>query len=109
MRTILLLIISNSFMTYAWYGHLKHTETALWKVILLSWGIAFFEYCFMVPANRFGYQEGFSGFQLKTIQEVITLSIFALFAVFVLKEPLRWNYLISFLFLIGAVYFMFKK
>ncbi|WP_291910659.1 DMT family protein [Chitinophaga sp. CB10] len=109
MRTILLLIISNSFMTYAWYGHLKHTETALWKVILLSWGIAFFEYCFMVPANRLGYQEGFSGFQLKTIQEVITLTIFAIFAVFILKEPLRWNYLISFLFLVGAVYFMFKK
>ncbi|MBV7529946.1 DMT family protein [Chitinophaga sp. sic0106] len=109
MRTIILLIISNSFMTYAWYGHLKQTETALWKVILLSWGIAFFEYCFMVPANRLGYQEGFSGFQLKTIQEVITLSIFAIFAVFILKEPLRWNYLISFLFLVGAVYFMFKK
>ncbi|NIG56101.1 DMT family protein [Chitinophaga sp. Cy-1792] len=109
MRTILLLIISNSFMTFAWYGHLKHTETALWKVILLSWGIAFFEYCFMVPANRLGYMEGWSGFQLKTIQEVITLTIFALFAVFFLKEPLRWNYLVSFTLLIGAVYFMFRK
>ncbi|MFB6457937.1 DMT family protein [Chitinophaga sp. Hz27] len=109
MRTILLLIVSNSFMTYAWYGHLKHTETALWKVILMSWGIAFFEYCFMVPANRLGYMEGWSGFQLKTIQEVITLTIFSLFAIFFLKEPLRWNYLVSFTLLIGAVYFMFKK
>ncbi|RAJ79205.1 hypothetical protein CLV59_106266 [Chitinophaga dinghuensis] len=109
MRTILLLIISNSFMTYAWYGHLKHTDTALWKVILMSWGIAFFEYCFMVPANRYGFQEGFSGFQLKTIQEVVSLTVFSLFAIFFLKEPLKWNYLVSFSLLIGAAYFMFKK
>ncbi|NLR77600.1 DMT family protein [Chitinophaga eiseniae] len=109
MRTILLLTVSNTFMTVAWYGHLKHQDVALWKVILISWGIAFFEYCFMVPANRYGAQEGFSGFQLKTIQEVITLTVFSIFAVTFLKEPLRWNYLVSFVFLIGAVYFMFKK
>jgi uncharacterized protein (DUF486 family) len=100
MRTIILLLISNTFMTFAWYGHLKHQNTALWKVILISWGIAFFEYCFMVPANRF---------QLKTIQEIVTLSVFCLFAVFYLKEPLRWNYLVSFAFILAAVYFMFKK
>jgi uncharacterized protein (DUF486 family) len=96
-------------MTFAWYGHLKFTNVALWKVILISWGIAFFEYCFQVPANRLGEQEGFSGFQLKTIQEVITLSVFAVFAIFYLKEPIRWNYLVSFALILGAVYFMFKK
>ncbi|WPQ66554.1 DMT family protein [Chitinophaga sancti] len=109
MRTIIFLIISNTFMTFAWYGHLKFTNVALWKVILVSWGIAFFEYCFQVPANRLGEQEGFSGFQLKTIQEVITLSVFAVFAIFYLKEPIRWNYLVSFALILGAVYFMFKK
>lgn len=96
-------------MTFAWYGHLKYQGVALWKVILISWGIAFFEYCFMVPANRFGAQEGFNGFQLKTIQEVVTLTVFALFAIFYLKEPLRWNYLVSFACILAAVYFMFKK
>ncbi|GAA0565343.1 DMT family protein [Chitinophaga japonensis] len=109
MRTIILLLISNTFMTFAWYGHLKHQHTALWKVILISWGIAFFEYCFMVPANRLGAQEGFSGFQLKTIQEIVTLSVFCVFAVFYLKEPLRWNYLVAFACILAAVYFMFKK
>ncbi|WP_343674478.1 DMT family protein [Chitinophaga sp.] len=109
MRTIIFLIISNTFMTFAWYGHLKYTQVALWKVILVSWGIAFFEYCFQVPANRFGEQEGFSGFQLKTMQEVITLAVFAVFAIFYLKEPIRWNYLVSFALILGAVYFMFKK
>ncbi|SFO66757.1 hypothetical protein SAMN05428949_6063 [Chitinophaga sp. YR627] len=109
MRTVILLLISNTFMTFAWYGHLKYENVPIWKVILISWGIAFFEYCFMVPANRFGAQEGFTGFQLKTIQEVITLTVFSLFAIFILKEPLRWNYLVSFLFILGAVYFMFKK
>src|ERR1044072_7991 len=109
MRTIILLVISNTLMTFAWYGHLNHQATALWKVILISWGIAFFEYCFMVPANRLGAQEGLSGFQLKTIQEIVTLTVFALFAIFYLKEPFRWNYLISFAFILGAVYFMFKK
>ncbi|QEH42375.1 DMT family protein [Chitinophaga sp. XS-30] len=109
MRTILLLLVSNVFMTFAWYGHLKHTNVPLWKVVLISWGIAFFEYCFMVPANRYGYTDGFNGFQLKMVQEVITLTVFCVFAVLFLKEPLRWNYLISFALLLGAVYFMFKK
>lgn len=109
MRTILLLIASNMFMTIAWYGHLKHNDQALWKAILISWSIAFFEYCLMVPANRFGYANGMSGFQLKITQEVITLVVFSLFAVTYLKEPFHWRYLVSFAFLIGAVYFMFSK
>lgn len=97
-------------MTYAWYGHLKkNTEnTPLVKLILLSWGIAFFEYLFMVPANnRFGKREGFSAFQLKTVQEVISLVVFFLFALFFLKEPFRWNYIIAFILIIAATYFMF--
>jgi len=109
MKTILLLLASNIFMTIAWYGHLKQTNTPLWKAVLLSWGIAFFEYCLMVPANRLGYTNGFSGFQLKMTQEVITLIVFAVFAVFYLKEPFHWKYLVSFSLLLGAVYFMFKK
>jgi uncharacterized protein (DUF486 family) len=107
-RTIILLLLSNIFMTFAWYYHLKQTGWPLWKVILLSWGIAFFEYCLMVPANRSGYLSGFSAFQLKIIQEVITLVVFSVFAVLVLKEPFHYRYLLSFLFLFGAVYFMFK-
>ena len=108
MRTILLLLVSNVFMTFAWYGHLKHTGVPLWKVVLISWGIAFFEYVFMVPANnRFGQKEGFSPFQLKTIQEVISLAIFCGFAIFFLKEPFKWNYAVAFGLIIGAVYFMF--
>lgn len=109
MRTILLLIASNIFMTIAWYGHLKQVNVPLWKAILVSWGIAFFEYCLMVPANRMGYISGFKGFELKMIQEVITLTVFAVFAVVYLKEPFHWKYLVSFAFLLGAVYFMFKK
>jgi uncharacterized protein (DUF486 family) len=110
LRTILLLIASNIFMTIAWYGHLKIKDFPLWKVILLSWGIAFFEYCLMVPANRIGFMKaGLTGFQLKIIQEVITLSVFMIFAVLVLKEKLEWNYLISFCLILGAVYFAFRK
>ncbi|MFC4261547.1 DMT family protein [Ferruginibacter yonginensis] len=109
LRTILLLTASNIFMTFAWYGNLKNTEMPLWKAILISWGIAFFEYCLMVPANRFGFNNGINGFQLKITQEVITLTVFAFFAVFYLKEPFKMQYLISFALLIGAVYFMFKK
>lgn len=109
MKTILLLICSNVFMTIAWYGHLKETNVPLWKAILISWAIAFFEYCLMVPANRLGYVGGFSGFQLKIAQEVITLLIFTIFAVMYLKEPFKLNYLISFAFILGAVYFAFKK
>lgn len=108
-RTVLLLTFSNIFMTFAWYYHLKHTGWPLWKAIMLSWLIAFFEYCLMVPANRIGFMNGVNAFQLKIIQEVITLIVFSLFAVIVLKEQFQLKYLVSFLFLIGAVYFMFKK
>ena len=109
LRTIILLTASNIFMTFAWYYHLKHTGWPLWKAILLSWGMALFEYCLMVPANRYGFVSGMNTFQLKMIQEVITLLVFSVFAVTVLKEPFQMKYLISFLFLLGAVYFMFKK
>jgi uncharacterized protein (DUF486 family) len=109
LKTIGLLILSNVFMTFAWYGHLKHTNVPLWKAILVSWGIAFFEYCLMVPANRAGFANGFNGFQLKITQEVITLVVFSVFAVLYLKEPFQTKYLISFLFIIGAVYFAFRK
>ncbi len=106
-KTIALLVVSNTFMTIAWYGHLRFEGVPYWKVILASWAIAFFEYCFMVPANRIGHDSGLSGFQLKMVQEVITLIVFSVFAVLYLKEPLRWNHLASFLCLLGAVYFMF--
>lgn len=96
-------------MTIAWYGHLKQTGWSLGKAILISWGIAFFEYCLMVPANRWGYENGFNGFQLKIIQEVITLLVFTGFALLYLREPFHWRYMVSFVFLLGAVYFMFKK
>ena len=96
-RTILLLTASNVFMTFAWYGHLKFKEQQLWKVILVSWLIAFFEYCLQVPANRIG-SSYFSLFQLKTIQEVISLSVFSLFAVLVMNETMKWNHLLAFLF-----------
>ena len=105
---IILLTISNVFMTFAWYGHLKFKGTALWVVILVSWGIALFEYCFQVPANRIGH-EYFNAAQLKTIQEVITLVVFSIFSVLYLKEQFRWNYLVGFAFIILAVFFIFKK
>ena len=108
-KTISLLIASNIFMTFAWYGFLKDKNIPLWKAILLSWFIAFFEYCLMVPANRNGYLNGISGFQLKIIQEIITLVIFTIFAVWYLREPFKLNYLISFFFILCAVYFAFKK
>ena len=108
MKTVALLTISNVFMTMAWYGHLRFKETALWKVILFSWGIAFVEYCFQVPANRLGH-EHLSAAQLKIIQEVITLVVFAVFSIVYLKEGLRWNYLVAFLLIIGATFFMFKE
>ncbi len=117
--TILLLLCSNTFMTLAWYGHLKMKDTGklagagLFTIILISWGIAFFEYCFQVPANRIGFNENggpYSLWQLKVIQEVITLSVFALFMfIFFKNQPFRWNHLVGFLLLIGAVYFIFKK
>ena len=107
-RTITLLTVSNIFMTFAWYYHLKNTGWPLWKAIVLSWLIAFFEYCLMVPANRIGFTAGLKLYQLKIIQEVITLLVFTVFAVLVLKEPFHLKYLVSFAFLIGAVYFMCK-
>lgn len=105
---IVLLLISNIFMTFAWYGHLKFRSMPILIVILASWGIAFFEYCFQVPANRIGY-ECYNAVQLKTIQEVITLLVFSFFSVLYLKEEFRWNYLIGFIFIVLAVFFIFKK
>ena len=106
MRTIVLLFASNIFMTFAWYYHLQQKGWPLWKAIALSWLIAFFEYCLMVPANRLGYGR-FSGYDLKIIQEVITLAVFVVFAWLVLGEKLRWNYAVS-LFCLGlAVWFAF--
>ncbi|MEZ4908911.1 MAG: DMT family protein [Saprospiraceae bacterium] len=117
--TILLLILSNSFMTLAWYGHLKFKEInwfnslGLFSIILISWAIAFFEYIFQVPANRIGFHENggpFNLWQLKVIQEVITLTIFTVFTITVFKtETLRMNHIIGFGFLILAVFFIFKK
>jgi uncharacterized protein (DUF486 family) len=108
-KTILLLICSNIFMTLAWYGHLKFKfleGKSLFVIILVSWGIAFFEYCLLIPANRGGYLSGtFSGYQLKIIQEALTLGIFALFATFILKEKLTWNYAVSFALILLAVWF----
>jgi uncharacterized protein (DUF486 family) len=108
MRTVLLLVASNVFMTAAWYGHLRHRELPMWLAIGVSWGLAFFEYCLQVPANRLGYLGGFSAAQLKTIQEVITLAVFVLFARWYLDEPLRWNVAVGFgLIGVGAL-FVFK-
>jgi len=107
MRTVFLLIFSNCFMTFAWYGHLKYGHSwPLWKAVLVSWGIALFEYCLAVPANRIGFGE-FSGFQLKIIQEVVTLAVFMVFAITFLKEKLAWNYLVAFAFLAVAAFFAF--
>lgn len=108
MKTIILLTISNIIMTVAWYGHLKHKESPLFKVILISWFIAFIEYCFQVPANRIGHYQ-FSAAQLKTIQEVITLIVFCIFSIVYLKEELKWNYIVGFTMMVGAVFFIFKK
>ena len=106
MLTVVLLVASNLFMTFAWYGHLKFRESPLWLAILASWAIAFFEYCLQVPANRWGYGQ-FSGYQLKLLQECITLVVFVGFAWLWLGEPLRWNYVVAFAFLLGAVGFAF--
>jgi len=117
--TILLLVVSNVFMTFAWYGHLKFSEMNWFRdlrlpmIILISWGIALFEYCFMVPANRIGFIGNggvFNMWQLKVIQECITLIVFSLMTIFVFKtETIRMNHIIGFVFLICAVYFIFKK
>jgi uncharacterized protein (DUF486 family) len=108
LKTVGLLFLSNIFMTFAWYGHLKFKEQALWIVILASWGIAFFEYCLQVPANRIGHG-AFSAAQLKTIQEIITLVVFAGFSVWYLHEPIRWNHLVGFCLIALASFFIFKK
>jgi uncharacterized protein len=109
LRTIILLLLSNLFMTYAWYGHLKGSQnTPLLKVIVFSWGIAFLEYCFQVPANRYG-AEVFSVAQLKILQEVISMSVFGVFAILYLKAPLSKNFLYASLCLVGAVYFIFRE
>jgi uncharacterized protein len=108
MKTIILLTISNVFMTIAWYGHLKFKEAVIWKVIAISWLIALAEYCFQVPANRIGHAQ-FSAAQLKTIQEVITLVVFSGFSVFYLKEELKWNYILGFALIIIAVFVIFKE
>jgi uncharacterized protein (DUF486 family) len=97
LRAAVLLILSNVFMTFAWYGHLRHTHRVLWLVVLVSWGIAFFEYCLQVPANRIGFAAGMTGAELKTLQEVITLTVFAGFSVWYLREPLRWSTVAGFL------------
>jgi len=107
MNTILLLVLSNVFMTFAWYGHLKYGHAwPLWKAILVSWAIALLEYCLAVPANRLGYGQ-FSGFQLKIIQEVVTLIVFTGFAVLFLKEKLAWNYVVAFVLIALAAFFAF--
>jgi uncharacterized protein (DUF486 family) len=105
---IALLVISNVFMTFAWYGHLRFKAAALAFVIVVSWGIAFVEYCFAVPANRWG-SDVYSPAQLKTIQEVVTLLVFAAFSVLYLKEPLQWNHALGFAFIALGAYFIFHK
>lgn len=107
MTTIILLLLSNIFMTFAWYGHLKYRSSPLILAIVVSWGIAFFEYCFQVPANRMGSYQ-FSTVQLKTIQEVITLIVFCFFSYFYLNEPIKINQIIGFVFIVLAAYFIFS-
>jgi uncharacterized protein (DUF486 family) len=109
MRTAILLTISNIFMTFAWYGHLKHKQAALWKVVLVSWLIAFLEYCFQVPANRIGSNQGYTGAQLKIMQEVITLLVFCVFSVTYLHEGLKWNYVVGFALVLAAVFVVFRQ
>ena len=107
MSTALLLLCSNVFMTFAWYGHLKYGhDWPLWRAIVISWGIALIEYCLAVPANRWGYLH-FTGFQLKILQEAITLAVFMVFAVLFLQEKLAWNYIVAFCLLIAAAVFAF--
>ncbi len=107
MTTAILLICSNVFMTFAWYGHLKYGHAwPLWRAVLVSWCIALIEYCLAVPANRWGYRH-FSGFQLKILQEVITLAVFLVFAVIFLREKVHWNYVVAFCLLMAAAVFAF--
>ncbi len=106
--TIGLLLLSNIFMTFAWYGHLKFTTSPLWLVVAVSWGIAFFEYCLQVPANRYGYGY-FNPAQLKTIQEIMSLCIFMVFSVFYLNQELKWNYVLGFALIALAAFVIFKE
>ena len=105
---VLMLVASNVFMTFAWYGQLKVEHRPLWLIVLIGWGIAFFEYCLAVPANRIGHQV-YSAAQLKTMQEIITLLVFAVFSVTYLGESLKWNHMVAFAFLCGAAFFSFHK
>jgi uncharacterized protein (DUF486 family) len=115
MWTILLLIVSNVFMTIAWYGHLKYTKSPLWIAIIASWAIALAEYCFQVPANRIGAMHGWPGMgidsfsptQLKTIQEIVTLTVFPVFSWLYFRQPLHWNHYVGFAFILAAAYFVF--
>ena len=107
-KPLTLLVLSNLFMTFAWYGHLKHKSTALWAVVLISWGIAFFEYCLQVPANRMG-SAYFSVTQLKVAQEIITLGVFTIFSIFYFHEIFRWNHFAAFCLIVGAVFLTFKE
>jgi hypothetical protein len=106
LQSAVLLTIANVFMTFAWYGHLKFKQVDLWKVILISWAIAFVEYCFQVPANRIGHR-AMPAVQLKIMQEVITIGVFCVFSVAYLNEPVRWNHLVAFSLILGAVFFVF--
>lgn len=108
MKTIILLLFSNIFMTFAWYWHLKFKNIPIIKLIFICWGIALIEYSFMVPANRIGYGQ-FNATQLKTIQEVISLVVFSFFSVFYLGESMKWNYIVGFIFIVLAVFFIFHK
>lgn len=108
LKTILLLIVSNVFMTFAWYGHLKYKESPLWIAVVLSWALAFFEYTCQVPANRIG-SEVMSLTQLKILQETITLVVFTVIAYSFFGETLKWNHVVSYILLVGAVYFAFLK
>ena len=105
--TLALLTVSNVFMTFAWYGHLRYRQAPLWLAILASWLIASMEYCFQVPANRIGYNAGISAAKLKTFQEVITLTVFCVFAALYLKEPLKWNHMVGFALIAGGALFVF--
>ncbi len=105
---VVLLLVSNVFMTFAWYGHLNHTHRPLWLVVMASWGIAFFEYCVAVPANRWGHAF-YSAVELKTIQEVVTLVIFGVFSFLYLKEPLSWNHAVGFGLIALGAFFVFQK
>ncbi len=105
---ITLLIGSNVFMTFAWYGHLRFTDRPLWIVVLVSWGIAFFEYCLQVPANRYGFAV-YNPAQLKAIQEIVTLLVFSGFSVLYLGSALRWNHAVGFALLVAAAFFLFRE